>query len=208
MRVAAVILAGGRGERLGGVIKANLRLGGVRLIELVRAALPGEARLLISIGHLDAGGVAPPEDATAIPDLISDYAGPLAGVAAGVRACLDMPEPPELLLTASVDTPFLPRALFAGLRTAMGTRAGAVVRCQGQLHPTIGAWRVAALAALPDQILAGTAPRSLKRLAEQQDAAILDWVAASGADPFAGINTIADLLAAQRRARLVETRAT
>ena len=40
-RIAAVILAGGRGERLGGVIKANLTIGGTRLLERVTAVLGG-----------------------------------------------------------------------------------------------------------------------------------------------------------------------
>ena len=33
--LAGLILAGGRGERLGGVIKSELVLGGVRLLELL-----------------------------------------------------------------------------------------------------------------------------------------------------------------------------
>ena len=49
-RVAAVILAGGRGERLGGVIKANLVVDGLRLLERVAVAIEPVDALLVGSG--------------------------------------------------------------------------------------------------------------------------------------------------------------
>ena len=49
----AVILAGGRGERLGGVIKSELRIGGVRLLERVAGQLADCDPILVAHGRID-----------------------------------------------------------------------------------------------------------------------------------------------------------
>lgn len=205
MRVAAVIYAGGRGERLGGIAKAGLRLNGRTLMARVRASLPGSAQLFVSTGPEEGPAIAIPDGGRAVEDGGRDHGGPLAGLAAVVRVCQDLDVPPDALLTVSVDTPFLPDHLFTALLAALPGRSGVVARCGGQAYPTIAAWQLPALAALPEQFAEGLAPHSLKRLAEQQHAGFLDWPDDPDCDAFAGINTLADLLAAQRRARLVET---
>ena len=84
-RIAAVILAGGKGERLGGVIKANLRIGGVRLLDRVAAALgPDIAPVVVAIGHFEPSAIPLGPQMIAIPDLVSGYVGPLAGFAAAI----------------------------------------------------------------------------------------------------------------------------
>lgn len=206
MTLAAVILAGGRGERLGGVRKAQLRVGGATLLERVRGALPPAAQVLVSIGHQEPGEARIPFGIRVVRDQTTAFGGPLAGLAAAVLALRGSGA--HTLLTASVDTPFLPPTLFPALLEAMGGRSGAIASGGGQLHPTIAAWRLSALRDLPQAVAAGTAPRSLKHLALQHDAAILDWAPSPPDDVFDGVNTIAELLRAQRRARLVETPAT
>ena len=82
----AVVIAGGRGERLGGVIKADLRIGGRRLLDRVVGALGAvESPLMISIGprHHWPGL---PADAVAVADLAATTGGPLAGLAAAVAS--------------------------------------------------------------------------------------------------------------------------
>ena len=59
-----MILAGGKGERLGGVVKANLRVGGVRLIDRVAAALADvKGPILVAHGGLDRDLIALPPGA-------------------------------------------------------------------------------------------------------------------------------------------------
>lgn len=192
-RVAAVILAGGKGERLGGVSKAEIEIGGVRLIERVRLALSGCDPILIAAG---ASAIAL-HDARSVPDLDSDYGGPLAGVAAAVAALAGSDS--EWLLSAAVDTPFFP-ADFATRATALAGTADVVLGCFGsQDYPTNALWRLHALRSLPQAVLDGSAPHSLRRLAAGLKLVRLDYAASAHQDPFANANTPEDL--ANLRAR-------
>ena len=199
-RMAAVILAGGKGERLGGVIKANVTIGEVRLLERVSAAMQGADVVLVSVGRFDPANLDLLPGQIAVPDLPTDYGGPLAGVAAAVDWCVQQDQPPELLLTAAVDTPLLPADFAARMLAALPDGVPAVVaRYAGQEYPTNALWRVAAIAGLAADLRAGTAPHSLRRLAGGLGAAFLDWPDGGG-DPFANLNTPADLLTLEARA--------
>ena len=199
-QLAAVVLAGGRGERLGGAVKSELRIGGVRLLDRVRSALGSVSPVLVAHGRLDPtllhlnGGLLP------IPDLPADYGGPLAGVAAALAWCLAQPQPPEFLLSVAVDTPFLPPDFLTRLAAAIGDGAVAMAACETQDYPTNALWRVGALAALPRQVADGTAPRSLWRVAAAFRAARVVWPKAPGGDPFANLNTPSDRDALEQRA--------
>lgn len=78
----AIVLAGGRGSRLGGVDKATLELAGERLVDrVVRASrIAGAARVIV-VGPKTAG-----TDADAVLRENPEFAGPLAGIAAGITA--------------------------------------------------------------------------------------------------------------------------
>jgi molybdopterin-guanine dinucleotide biosynthesis protein A len=199
-RVAAVILAGGRGERLGGVVKANLTIGGMRLLERVAAALEPVDALLVAHGVTapDALNLMPWQ--TAVPDLATDYAGPLAGLAGAVAWCLAADEAPQIVVTAAVDTPFLPKHFAALMVQALGDGTALVARHGGQDYPTNAAWRLSAIKTLPEAVRDGSAPHSLRRLADALDAGSYDWPESQGGDPFANANTPADLAALEARA--------
>lgn len=200
LSIAGLILAGGRGERLGGVIKSELRVGGIRLLDRVAARLAGCRPLLVAHGRLapEALGLGP--DLVPVPDLDGDYAGPLAGFAGAIAYLAGLPQPPDLLICAAVDAPFLPLDYVARLTGALGNHDAAVAIYDGQPYPTNSIWRVARFVDLPGRILAGTAPRSLKSLIASVDSVALDWPASPGGDPFANINTPEDLAEMQRRA--------
>lgn len=201
-RVAAVVLAGGRGERLGGAVKANLTVGGIRLLDRVVAAL-GDLPAPILLAH----GAIPPRDLGAsetlvpVPDLAADYAGPIAGLAGAVAWCLAADTPPELLLTVAVDTPFVPAGFASGMIEAARGHEAVIAAHHGQRYPTNAVWRLSAVADLPGRLHDATAPRSLMRLAESLGAPSLDWPEIAGGDPFANANTPADLEALEARAR-------
>jgi molybdopterin-guanine dinucleotide biosynthesis protein A len=201
-RIAAVILAGGKGERLGGIIKANLEIGGMRLLERATLAVSGSASpILVARGAIDPALLPLTGQHVPIPDPASNYAGPLAGVAAAVAWCLGQVSPPDYLVSLAVDTPFFPHDFVARALAAIGTESSAVIARYGtQDYPTNALWRLSRVSTVPARIANGTAPHSLKRLAAEIGAIHLDWPPDEAGDPFANANTPDDLRALRARA--------
>ena len=78
----AIVLAGGRGSRLGGIDKATLELAGERLVDrVVRASRIAGAAQIIVVGPDSAGS-----GADVVLRERPEFAGPLAGIAAGITA--------------------------------------------------------------------------------------------------------------------------
>ena len=111
----AVVLAGGRGSRLGGVSKADLVVGGVRLLDRVIEAARG-ARTRVVVGDLEVpdGVVLTREDPPGT--------GPAAGLAAGLAA-VDRPAPWTLVLACDLPdaTGVVPALLDAASTAGTGT---------------------------------------------------------------------------------------
>lgn len=194
MRIAAVILAGGKGERLGGVNKALLEIDGKRMIDRALQAVAGCEPMLLSVGRADFELPGPIH----VSDLAVDYAGPLAGVAAAVDYLLG--DPPDLLLSLAVDTPYFPGD-FLTRALPLSDRSPIVLAAYGgQDYPTNALWRFEAISALPAGVRDGTAPHSLKRLAEGLGAARLDYREHQPDDPFLNANTPEELEILRSRA--------
>ena len=90
----------------------------------------------------------------------------------------------------------IPSRLIAGLADAPVV----VASFDGQPYPTSSAWRLDAIHDLAADVRAGTAPHSLKRLAEALGAATVEFPPHAGGDPFANANTPGELLTLQLRA--------
>lgn len=196
--IAGLILAGGRGERLGGTIKSELVVGGRRLFDRVAERLVGLSPLLVAHGRMAPELLHLPATSLPIPDIEGDYAGPLAGFAAAMVWCADQLKPPELLVSVAVDTPFLPADYVGRLVAAIGSDDVAMASYGGQPYPTNAIWRVARFLDLPVQVTAATAPHSLKRLAGSVSTVIVEWPEKDAGDPFANINTPEELATAQK----------
>jgi len=126
-----VILAGGRGRRMGEVDKGWIEFEGRPLVEHVLARFAPQAdEVLISanrnLERYAALGF------PVIPDLLPDYAGPLAGLHAALRRAHH-----DLIATVPCDSPLLPLDLVERLRTALeqGAAQLAIPRAGGRLHP-------------------------------------------------------------------------
>jgi molybdopterin-guanine dinucleotide biosynthesis protein A len=134
----ALVLAGGSGRRMreGGVDKAALEVGGVRLLDRVIAAVDGAGRIVVV-------GPRRPTSA-AVVWTIEDPVG--AGPAAAIVQGLSLVSAP-LVVVLAVDLPFAATAvprLIAAL--AGGERESAVaVDHDGRRQPLIAAYRTAAL---------------------------------------------------------------
>lgn len=192
--IAAVVLMGGRGERVGGADKALLEIGGRTMLSRVLEATQGCSPLLLATGR----AARPDLDQISVTDIAGDYAGPLAGVAAAVNALADSSI--THLFSLAVDTPFFPADFLAQALPLIGD-ADVVLGAYGaQDYPPNSLWRLSALADLPEEVRAGTAPRSLKRLAERLRSVRLDYATLAPQDPFANANTPQDLANLRRRA--------
>ena len=154
--ITGLILAGGRGRRLGGRNKALLRTGGQTLLARLHAELaPRVARVLVS--------VAEPAPWTELPTLVDPEPdlGPLCGIAAGLARA------PGWLLAVAVDMPCLQGAV---LDLLLGRLDAATAR-RGADHPeldAVGFW----LDGWPQPLMALWGPRSApvvqRRLAARQ----------------------------------------
>lgn len=111
-RIAAVILAGGLGRRMGGADKGLIEYQGRPLIEWALAALtPQVDQLVISANrNLDSYAA---YGHRVLPDSLPDFPGPLAGVLAALAAVQA-----DWLLVTPCDTPHLPPDLAAQLLAA------------------------------------------------------------------------------------------
>jgi molybdopterin-guanine dinucleotide biosynthesis protein A len=120
--VAGLILAGGRGQRMGGVDKGLQPWRGVPLVDHALARLAPQVReVMISANRhaADYGARA----ARVLPDATHDYPGPLAGILAGLRAART-----PWLAVVPCDAPLLPLDLVARLAPGCAGAAGAVVQ--------------------------------------------------------------------------------
>ena len=112
-QITGLILAGGRGSRMGGVDKGLQNHHGITLAmnALLRLA-PQVGHMMINanrnLGAYEAMGV------PVWPDALPDYAGPLAGFLAGLERC----ETPYLV-TVPCDSPLFPHDLVERLAQAL-----------------------------------------------------------------------------------------
>jgi molybdenum cofactor guanylyltransferase len=129
--VTGLVLAGGRATRMGGPDKGLIELAGRPMIEHVLAALrPQVGSVLINANrNLEQYAALGCE---VIPDGMSGYPGPLAGVQSGLRALRS-----PYLLTVPCDSPLLAADLTERLFTACrDQRAEIAVAHDGErLHP-------------------------------------------------------------------------
>jgi molybdopterin-guanine dinucleotide biosynthesis protein A len=181
MRIAGVILAGGRGRRMGGADKALIPLRGRPLIAHAIARLSPQVTALAISANGDPARFA----AFGLPVLAdADPRGPLSGVLAGLGWAAGH----DALVTVAVDTPFFPADLVARLAAA---GAPAMAASRGDLHPTFALWPLTAAPALQAFLASGAHPR-VTDFARSLHAAT---VAFDDGD-FSNINTPDDLSAA------------
>ena len=142
--VTGVILAGGRGSRMGSVDKGLKPLRGKPMVQWVAERFaPQVAEVLINanqnIDKYQTLGY------KVIPDAIGGFAGPLAGLHRGLSEASH-----DLVATAPCDSPFLPTDLILRLHAAM-EKAGAdltVAKTGDQPHPVFCLCRKSVLASL------------------------------------------------------------
>ncbi len=142
-----VILAGGQATRMGGGDKGLLFLGGQSLLARVQDRLAPQVAQVA----LNANGDEARFEGTGLPviaDSVEGFAGPLAGVLAGLDWAAS--QGAETIVTAAADTPFFPCDLVPQLLLASEGMTHPLVLAatpdakRGRArHPTFGLWPVA-----------------------------------------------------------------
>lgn len=114
--LTGLVLAGGRGQRMGGADKGLQTLHGRPLAAHVLARLAPQTGALVISANRNAAAYAAlgaPWRAPVLADTLPDFPGPLAGLLAGLREART-----EWLLSAPCDSPWLPADLAARLSAA------------------------------------------------------------------------------------------
>lgn len=184
-----VILAGGQARRMGGGDKALLPLGGDTLLGHVIARLEPQVANLA----LNANGDPDRFASFGLPvlgDSIDGFAGPLAGVLAGMDWAADRGA--DHIVTAAADTPFFPPDLVPRLLLAVETSGHpiALAKTESGRHPTFGLWPVVLRDDLRSALASGV--RKVVAWTDMHGAASAEFP--SGVlDPFFNVNTPEDM---------------
>ena len=135
MRITGLLLAGGRGTRMGGVDKGLQPFDGAPMAQHVLRRLAPQVQSVIVNANQNLAAYAA-FGAPVWPDAMPDFAGPLAGLQTGLMHC----ETPYLA-SVPCDSPFLPMDLVQRLAQALVAEdAGLAVAVTGhgdavQVHP-------------------------------------------------------------------------
>jgi molybdopterin-guanine dinucleotide biosynthesis protein A len=183
---------------MGGGDKARLSVGGVSILDRVLANLSAQCVGVV----INANGDATRFAATGLPviaDSVPDFAGPLAGILAGLDYLAEQNNGVEWLLSVPGDCPFLPDDLTERLHAArrkMG--AGLPLACarSGEWrHPVVGLWPLA----LRENLRKALVEEGLHKIevwTARHGVAIADWPD-QPVDPFFNVNTPEDAARAE-----------
>ena len=181
--VTGLVLAGGQGRRMGTVDKGLQLLHGKPMVAAVLARLaPQVGEILINANQnlkaYESFGY------RVVPDAIGGFAGPLAGLHAGLGAASH-----PLVLTAPCDSPFLPLDLFSRLKGAIKDNDLAVAKTGDQPHPVFALVRSTVRQNLEDFLSRG----GRKIDAWYASLKVIEVPFDDEADAFRNINTRAEL---------------
>ena len=195
--VAGVLLAGGQSLRMGGGDKTLRVLGGRPILaHVIERARPQVAALA-----LNANG--DPErfrsfGLPVIADGVAGFAGPLAGILAGLDWMAEAVPSAGHLASFATDAPFLPRDLVARLVASLdgGRFDLACAASEGRAHPVFGLWPVALRSDLR-HALCDEDVRKVDRFTARYRLATVEF-STDPVDPFFNANRPEDLQAAER----------
>ena len=190
-RVTGLILAGGQGRRMGNVDKGLQPLRGRPMVAWVLERLaPQVTEVIVNANQNQAEYAC--LGCRVVGDEIGGFAGPLAGLQAGLKANVH-----PFLVTVPCDSPFLPRDLVARLHAALIANHAdlAVAKTGDQPHPVFSLVR---------ESLAGHLSKFLEGGGRKIDAwyaslKVVDVPFDDQPDAFSNINTPADLAEHEKR---------
>jgi molybdopterin-guanine dinucleotide biosynthesis protein A len=187
-----LILAGGLARRMGGGDKALITIGGSAILDRVIARLRPTTTGIILNANGDPARFARYR-LPIVADSVPDFAGPLAGILAGLDWAAAHAPGIEWIASAPGDCPFLPHDLVSRLhlvREAVGTPL-ACARSGDWRHPVVGLWPVA----LREDLRHAITMEDLRKIevwTARHGVALADWPT-QPVDPFFNVNTPEDV---------------
>lgn len=195
-KVLGCVLAGGQSRRMGGGDKSLLDVGGRSMLEIILARLSNQLPEIILNANGDPGRFAQ-FNLPVIADPVGEYAGPLAGVLAGLTHARE--QNPEVTHVVSVagDTPFFPTNLVERLCSSVPADKPviALASSSSKLHPVFGLWPVALYDDLRTWLQTGQSGKVLAFVDRHDSVEVsFDVDPATGLDPFFNANKPDDLV--------------
>jgi len=196
VKIAGLLLAGGLSRRMGGGDKTLRALGGRTILERVVERLRPQVSALVVNANGDPARFAR-FGLPVVADGVPGFAGPLAGILAGLDwGAANRPDC-EAIVSVATDAPFIPGDLVA--RLCAGARdAGARLACAasaGRAHPVFGLWPVRLREDLR-HALVEEGVRKVDLFTARYALATVSF-AAEPVDPFFNANEPQDLAAAE-----------
>jgi len=185
LAICGLVLAGGQGRRMGGVDKGLQLLQGRPLMQHVIERLRPQVDSVMINANQNLDRYAE-FGWRVVPDRLGGFAGPLAGLDAGLHAT-----DAALVVTVPCDSPFLPHDLVARLATARSATDAdvAVARTGSQPHPVFALVCARVRSHLADFLARGE--RKIDLWYASLD--VVEVAFDDEADAFANINTRAEL---------------
>lgn len=194
MKIAGILLAGGRSIRMGGGDKCLRDLGGRTILaRVIERAAPQVTALALNANG-DPGRFAV-YGLPVVADASADYAGPLAGILAGLDWAARAVPGATHVASFATDAPFLPTDLVARLAAALadGNHDIACADSGGRAHPVFGLWPLVLRNDLRQAMAEGI--RKVDRWMARYRLAHVEFLPAA-VDPFFNVNSPGELAVA------------
>ncbi len=191
--VVGIVLEGGLSRRMDGREKSLMEINGETLIESVAQRLASQVPRVV----INANGDPNRFSRLAMPvqaDTVPGFAGPLAGVLAGMRWTQENVPDATHVITVAADTPFFPDDYVVHMidMAAQTNSDIALAGSNGRHHPVFGLWRTS-LADSLEEFLIAEAGRKVLLFVERFSNCLVEFPSpdeSSGKpDPFFNVNT-------------------
>jgi molybdopterin-guanine dinucleotide biosynthesis protein A len=191
-----LLLAGGLARRMGGGDKARITIGGASILQRVLTCLTPQCSRIIINANGDLARFAD-TGLPVIADGVPDFAGPLAGILAGLDWAAANAPAIEWLVSVPGDCPFLPKDLVTRLHEARVTSNVplACARSGEWRHPVVGLWSIRLREDLRHALMSEDLHK-IELWTARHGIAIAEWPT-TPIDPFFNVNTPKDAAQAE-----------